>query len=841
MSGLYNIEVFGLEDNSALHRLRLAVLQVINGLRVHRAPSSYEAWVFRESLRSLHCSHELFVNRLASSQELAARQDEAGQDQQAHEGDPTSPSTLQSPSTLDSTHEQPASPEPSSELLRDMISRLHFAVLPSLEEALEVVKAAKRHMTKLPNVVNVNVPAGGRMVVVGDLHGQLADMEQTLRAYGGPSERTSFLFNGDFVDRGRHGLEVVLTLFCYMLLYPDTVHLNRGNHECDRLNRVYGFHAEVTAKYKTGSERLYRRIQEAFLSLPLVYIVGQRIAVIHGGLPWDSEVTIEEIQAIDRFQPPSKDKVGGQPLTREERIYEALLWSDPKDFIDGRDWQPSDRGAGVLFGEGITRSFLKRNDLKHLMRSHQVHTPGYAVNHGGLTTTVFTASNYAGTDNNLGCYLVLSPSLEVEFCQHSVLAPGACQKIKPSISLIDLLQDGPMQLAVHVSPASSAEWHLKAKKECLVHLWSSIFSKRQELLHEFEKADLWKNGTVSVHEWAQVCSECVHPDLPWHTLGHYLVVREKHGRVPYMLFLERFQNRLVSRLMGVWSSKMLPFLTRRLQGELQQLKRPGGQALSYQKLCKLLRQELPGVKERSVYYLMVTMLQTGFTTTTPTVLEDSDLPPCAVDLWALWAFQPHDWAKLQESWRLPAPLVRGHFVTAAMAATGQVGKTARGRWQATATCLDPEGKGFVEWKQVQGVAENLGKEWLLAQLVLDIVTATASACVRLKDLFASMDVHGLGKLPTHRLVRATEPWLGRRLTCQEALILSYAFDHSDEGIVTAAEFAKALEVVDTWDLSTPEQREGSMEKRPQAAAADTDEDRGPCNKFFLDVARRRRY
>ena len=29
---------------------------------------------------------------------------------------------------------------------------------------------------------------GGRMVIVGDLHGQLQDMEQTLRAYGGPSE-----------------------------------------------------------------------------------------------------------------------------------------------------------------------------------------------------------------------------------------------------------------------------------------------------------------------------------------------------------------------------------------------------------------------------------------------------------------------------------------------------------------------------------------------------------------------------------------------------------------------------------------------------------------------------
>ena len=52
------------------------------------------------------------------------------------------------------------------------------------------------------------------------------------------------------------------------------------------------------------------------------------------------------------------------------------------------------------------RTVEHRNGLSQIIRSHQVHSAGYAVNHNGMTTTVFTASNYAGTDNNFGCYLV---------------------------------------------------------------------------------------------------------------------------------------------------------------------------------------------------------------------------------------------------------------------------------------------------------------------------------------------------------------------------------------------------------------------------------------------------
>jgi len=46
-----------------------------------------------------------------------------------------------------------------------------------------------------------------------------------------PSEDNAFIFNGDFVDRGTCSVEIVMILFSSLLAWPNSVFLNRGNHE----------------------------------------------------------------------------------------------------------------------------------------------------------------------------------------------------------------------------------------------------------------------------------------------------------------------------------------------------------------------------------------------------------------------------------------------------------------------------------------------------------------------------------------------------------------------------------------------------------------------------------
>ena len=56
---------------------------------------------------------------------------------------------------------------------------------------------------------------------------------------GGPPADNVYIFNGDFVDRGEYGLELLITLICYAILYPDSFILNRGNHEDSAVNVRY--------------------------------------------------------------------------------------------------------------------------------------------------------------------------------------------------------------------------------------------------------------------------------------------------------------------------------------------------------------------------------------------------------------------------------------------------------------------------------------------------------------------------------------------------------------------------------------------------------------------------
>lgn len=50
---------------------------------------------------------------------------------------------------------------------------------------------------------------------------------------------------GDFVDRGSFSVEVILSLLAWKVMYPDAMHLSRGNHESHSMNKMYGFDGEV--------------------------------------------------------------------------------------------------------------------------------------------------------------------------------------------------------------------------------------------------------------------------------------------------------------------------------------------------------------------------------------------------------------------------------------------------------------------------------------------------------------------------------------------------------------------------------------------------------------------
>ena len=60
----------------------------------------------------------------------------------------------------------------------------------------------------------------------------------------------TYLFMGDYVNRGRQSTEVICLLLALKVRYPKRVVILRGNHECQAITRIYGFFDEIKRRYK---------------------------------------------------------------------------------------------------------------------------------------------------------------------------------------------------------------------------------------------------------------------------------------------------------------------------------------------------------------------------------------------------------------------------------------------------------------------------------------------------------------------------------------------------------------------------------------------------------------
>ncbi|RKP36836.1 Metallo-dependent phosphatase-like protein, partial [Dimargaris cristalligena] len=264
--------------------------------------------------------------------------------------------------------------------------------------AYRIIIAAKNIFTDLPTLVDVTIPEGTRLTVCGDVHGQFFDFTNIFALNGYPSPTNWYLFNGDFVDRGSFSVEIILTLLAYKWLYPEAVHLARGNHETNNMNKVYGFEGEVKAKF---SDIMFKLFAETFNALPLAHVIQKKVFVVHGGLFSRDNVTLDEIRAVNRFsQPPS------------EGLMCEMLWSDPQP-LPGR--KASKRGTGIEFGPDVTENFLTHNNLDLLIRSHEVKDEGYSIDHNGKCVTVFSAPNYCDRVDNLGAYIHITADCLVSY------------------------------------------------------------------------------------------------------------------------------------------------------------------------------------------------------------------------------------------------------------------------------------------------------------------------------------------------------------------------------------------------------------------------------------------
>ena len=119
--------------------------------------------------------------------------------------------------------------------------------------------------------------------ICGDVHGQYHDLLR-LFEYGGFPPEANYLFLGDYVDRGKQSIETICLLLAFKIKFPDNFFMLRGNHECQSINRMYGFYDECKRR---NNFKIWKEFGLCFNMLPVSAIVDDRILCMHGGLSPD--------------------------------------------------------------------------------------------------------------------------------------------------------------------------------------------------------------------------------------------------------------------------------------------------------------------------------------------------------------------------------------------------------------------------------------------------------------------------------------------------------------------------------------------------------------------------
>jgi len=271
------------------------------------------------------------------------------------------------------------------------------------DEVTWIIETATEIIKEQPALLELEAP----IQICGDVHGQHHDLLRLFEHCGAPGD-ANYLFLGDYVDRGKNGLETICLLLAYKIKYPENFFLLRGNHECASINRIYGFYDECKRRYNI---KMWKKFQDVFNVLPFAAIIEEKIFCIHAGLSPD----LNSPEQIKRIARPCDVPDSG--------LLCDLLWSDPEADISG--WAENDRGVSYTFGADVVSKFLQKHDYDLIVRAHQVVEDGYEFFADRQLVTLFSAPNYCGEFDNAAAVMAIDESL---MCSFRILKPAEKQK-----------------------------------------------------------------------------------------------------------------------------------------------------------------------------------------------------------------------------------------------------------------------------------------------------------------------------------------------------------------------------------------------------------------------------
>ena len=264
-----------------------------------------------------------------------------------------------------------------------------------IREVRDMVQKAQSILDAEPAVLTFTQSDERQFSVIGDLHGNIDILLRIFDRLGYPP-RTSYIFLGDYVDRGSHSCEVLVLLYALKVLYPDNIFLLRGNHEFKQI--CTDFKKECTCKL---GEAMCEEIIQSFDKLPIAAIVGGNFLVHAGFSP-----SVTGLSDLTTMTKPLQDEYDiTSPMT-------DYLWSDP--CADVEDFEEnSQRGAGKLYGPSTTAAFLRKCGLQRIIRGHEACMDGFDWPFGEddrSVLTIFSSDDYCEMANDAAAVTISSNS-----------------------------------------------------------------------------------------------------------------------------------------------------------------------------------------------------------------------------------------------------------------------------------------------------------------------------------------------------------------------------------------------------------------------------------------------
>lgn len=278
---------------------------------------------------------------------------------------------------------------------------IHSHLPFSKEEVDILLKEVAQIIHKEKTLVTVRSP----VKVFGNLFGQYYDLMRFFEAYGNPSDVnpmgdiniTTYLFLGDYCDRGNYSLEVLFLLFALKVKYPDSIILLRGHHEDENVNKKLGLFEDC--EKQKFDPLLFSKLNAIFDILPLACLIDNKILCMHGGIG----SRVNSLNEIAKIQRPFS--ISQEVKNADQQMIIDILYSEySEDILDVALNEERDTykyGFVTKFGRDRLAKFLNDNGLSLLITSHSWVTEGVKAYNNDRLVIVYSASNYMDKAGNI--------------------------------------------------------------------------------------------------------------------------------------------------------------------------------------------------------------------------------------------------------------------------------------------------------------------------------------------------------------------------------------------------------------------------------------------------------